>query len=142
MKLKTLKTLTLEAVMTYLYERDKQVHIVVDWTVLDALKGHIEYDRTKAERGITLDISPNAVRNFEIVENLMIFNIKFSGIDCQCFVPTASVAAIFEKGSENGFQYNTQHDLHVELNEASFEGPEIKEKVKAKTKPSFLSVVK
>jgi len=83
MRLKTLKTLLVESTITYLTDRSLGVYVQFDWEILDKLNGSIDRDR-EGQTHMTVNISPQAIDSYSLVDNMMLFNCRFSEEKVSC----------------------------------------------------------
>jgi len=114
--LKTIKTLLIEATMTYLTDRGKNIHVLVDWDILDRLNGSIATDRA-GQPVIRMNISGHSVERFVIQDNVLIFDCRFNGQSVTCIVPTAAIHQIFDPETLKGTVFRPEDDYTAELNE-------------------------
>jgi stringent starvation protein B len=115
-KLKTLKTLLVEAVITYLADRDKRPHITIEWETLDKLNGSVD-NGPRTDTHIVLNLASQATNAFDTTNNAFIFNVRFGGVDTMCVVPTASIQSVYDPDTMAGMVFEPAHDLAVELDE-------------------------
>lgn len=113
-KLKTLKTLLVEAVITYLIDRDKRPHINIEWETLDKLNGSID-NGPRVGPHIVLNLASQATNAFDTTNNAFIFNVRFGGVDTMCVVPTAAIQSVYDPDTMAGMIFEPNHDLEVEL---------------------------
>ncbi len=115
--MKTIKTRMIEAFMAYLGDRSKRMFIVINWQLLDQLGGVVDMQRSGDTE--TLNISPHSVGLFEVSDNMLVFNCRFSGRETTCYVPTACIHMIIDPDSQgkSGMQFDPSTDYHVEITE-------------------------
>jgi stringent starvation protein B len=120
-QLKTLKTLLVEAVLTYMCDRNLKTYINVNWAVLDDLNGSID----NVERDgpvIIMNLSPQATNSFNAANNKLIFNCRFGGVDTLCVVPTAAIHSVYDPNTGDGMVFEPSHDALVERDELNNKG--------------------
>lgn len=143
MRLKTLKTLLVEAAITYLSDRSLGIYVQFDWEILDKLNGSMDIDREGLTH-MTIDVSPQAVDSYTLVDNMMLFNCRFSGRKVSCLLPTASIYRVFDPISQVGLAYDVTGDYRNELSERGDEFPylPLSPVLEPKPKGSHLKIVK
>jgi stringent starvation protein B len=75
---------------------------------------------------IVLNISANAIRNFEIVDEVMLFDSRFSGSPFRVVVPTGAVVAVFAKESARGMAFEVERKDEVKGDDSPSNGPSLK----------------
>lgn len=77
---------------------------------------------------IVLNISANSIRNFEIVDEIMSFDSRFSGSSFRVVVPTGSVVAVFAKESARGMAFEVEREAEVKIqsDDSPSSGPSLK----------------
>ena len=84
------------ALYEWLLENDNTPYIVVD-----AMQDDVVVPRQFVQNGqIVLNVSPTAVRDFDISNEIVTFNASFSGEPMQVWVPIPALIAVYSK--ENG----------------------------------------
>jgi stringent starvation protein B len=132
--MKTMKTRLVEAVLDYLIDRNCIPYIFVDLAYAEVLGCSIPFV-SESESSVTLNISANAISDFQIDENVIRFSCKVQGIRYECTVHTASIEALYGRDTQLGMQFNLANDL----NDIHNEDPKIAEHLKAYTE-SLLNV--
>ena len=115
--MKTLKTLMVEAAITYLCDRNATPHLVVHWDTLHKLMGQLDIPNAKNET-VTVSIDPQAIRNFKEVDNFFTFDFKLSGVHKTAFIPTAAISLVVDKHNRvKGVTFNVIDDLSEYMSE-------------------------
>ena len=141
--MKTLKTRTFEAALYYMCDRGAIPHIVIDWKILNCFDGFVDVEHEEDEVSVTLNIDPNAVHNFEIVENYLHFNCRFDGLVSNCVVPTAAILAIYDKYDRvEDVTFNAFDDMQIQIAESEFLESMQEPKTFQQKKPNPFKVVK
>lgn len=140
-ELRTLKTLLVEAALTYFEERGQIPFAIVHWKTLDALDGSIDVERDG--ENIVMNLSPAATTVLSCVNNKLLFSCRFDGKETVCVVPTASIQVIYDPNTGKGITYDATSDYNSEIEERGYGIPEnnqVEERVPPK--PPHLTVVK
>lgn len=140
--MKTLKTRLFEAMLAYLQDRNLTPFIHVDWSALEQLGGELAVQHDDQEATIVLSLSPNAIVDFQILDNMLSFNLSFNHLQTHALIPTASISIIYDANDPAyGLAFDIYNDVFCELQEKELANRESKEPPKRST-PPFLKVVK
>lgn len=66
---------------------------------------HIQDDQ------IVLNVSPTAVKAFNIDNDVVVFNARFSGVPRQILVPVEAINGVLSKENGQGMQFNVDYEL-------------------------------
>lgn len=94
----------LRALYEWILDNAMTPHLLVDTTVTGTVvpKEFIENNR------IILNISPEAVRELLLGNELITFNARFGGKSCQLSVPVSSVIAIYARENGKGLVFEPE----------------------------------
>jgi stringent starvation protein B len=59
---------------------------------------------------ITLNISPSAVKNYQVEQNVITFTARFRGMPCDIAVPTGAVLGIYARENGQGMMFEQVED--------------------------------
>ena len=139
--MKTLKTLIVEAWLTYFYARDRVPYIQVNWGVLDKAEGVVPNVGRDSDN-VILNLASNSVVGFNLTENLITFNCSFGGVDSHCRIPTCSISAVYDRDNGRGMTFEVLDDYQEEQSEKP-EIPSTEQKLPKKPRTvSHLKVIK
>lgn len=63
---------------------------------------------------IVLNIHPNAINNFAITKDWLVFAASFNGVVHEILIPVANILALFSKENGHGMQFNIeQYDMNI-----------------------------
>ena len=94
----------LRALNEWIVDNDLTPHIVVDATHENVVVPTQYIEGNK----IVLNISPNAVSNFNISNEYICFSARFSGKAMEIFVPVSAVLALYSKENGQGMVFNEE----------------------------------
>jgi stringent starvation protein B len=127
--MKTLKTLHIEAILHYCYDRPTiEPYMTVNFAVSNLLKGEIPLE------GNIINMGMNAIGGYTIEDNTMHLKCASNGVRIECWIPTAAIEAVYDHKTGYGQTFDANADYVRELSESE---PVAKEE----KKPSFLKVV-
>jgi stringent starvation protein B len=132
--MKTLKTLHLEAILQYCYDRPTiEPYMTVNFTVSALLKGEIPLESN------TINMGMNAIGGYTIEDNTMHLKCASNGVQIECWIPTAAIEAVYDHKTGYGQTFDVNADYVRELSESTHQEPVAK--AEKKKKPSFLKIV-
>ena len=125
------KPYILRAFYEWIIDNNMTPYIMVDAFVQDVMVP----EGFETEGKITLNLSPSAVRGFEMNNEAVLFSARFNGVPENIYIPVDAVLAIFAKENGEGMMFTAPD------NQAGTPS-DTKKPAKAKPKKPTLSVVK
>lgn len=111
-----LRACLLEATYDWLAKYD-----LVPYVLIDAEHDNVQVPRDYVEDGrIVLNISPEAVQNFEVTDQFIRFDASFSGQAWEVFAPIAAVLALYSSETTQGI-YAREGGIGMLVNEGEHE---------------------
>ena len=99
------KPYLVRALYDWINDNNCTPHIVVN-----AEADNVEIPKQYVEDGrITLNISPEAVRNLQITNDFLEFSARFNGVTTQLYTPIAAILAIYAKENGHGMVFGEEH---------------------------------
>ena len=67
------------------------------------------------EKAVILNIAPSAVKNFQVLDSVLLFDSSFSRTIYSLRIPIGAISSIYSKESRRGIFFNELHELHPPL---------------------------
>ncbi len=81
------------------------------YTLVNAMADNVEVPQQFVKNGqIVLNISPMAIRDLVIGDDMLNFNGRFSGVPMDVFVPMAAIMGIYAKENGQGMMFDLEED--------------------------------
>ncbi len=92
----------IRAIYDWIHENGRTPYMLVDASVKEV---EVPREHVGDDGRITLNLSPDAVRNLILGNDIVEFECRFAGTSCQVLVPVEAVMAVYAKEDGQGMRF-------------------------------------